>query len=154
MKLLAIDPASHKTGIAIFNNGSLLRTETLETDAKTPLARRLQMAELINSILKFTEPDLIISEEPMLQGRNNNGMARLLGYIEYLTRGNVVFIHPSTVKKAMGHGGKDKLEIALAAGRLVKTEKEQDLIADLIAKEAWDETDAVAIALTHMEKMQ
>lgn len=147
MRLLAIDPASNKLGLAVFVDGSLKETLTLTSKAKTPLERRLDMA--VQLVPFLATHDVIVSEEPMLLGRNNNGMQRLLGMIEKLSDGHVVFIHPKTVKKKMGSGSLDKVDVALAAGQLLKTEKEQEILADALIREAYDETDSVAIGLSY-----
>lgn len=155
IKLLAIDPGSNKCGLAIFEDGNLKETLTLTSNETTPLHRRLDMAWQLEECLKTV--DIVVSEEPLLLGRNNNGMQRLLGYIEFLTYESQVilhFRHPMTIKKAMESGSSDKLDIALAAGRFVKTDKEQDLIADAISREAFDETDAVCVGLTYFKERQ
>lgn len=152
MRLLAIDPGSNRCGLAWFEDGQLIKTITVTTEATSPLLRRLDISTKLKLVIFSDNPDKITSEEPLLLGPNNNGMQRLLGMIEQTTAGLVNFIHPMTVKKFMGHGGKDKLEVALAAGRLVKTDREQDIIADAIHREAWDETDAAAIGLTYLMK--
>jgi Holliday junction resolvasome RuvABC endonuclease subunit len=145
--ILAIDPASNKTGIAIFSDGELQFTSTFVATADTPLKRRIQTAVYLNQL--FDQYGLTVCEEPLLLGRNNNGMQRLLGMIE-LGDPNVVFIHPMTIKKAMGSGTLDKLSVAIAAGEKLQTEKEKEIIADAVNREAWDETDAVAIGLTYL----
>lgn len=148
--LLAIDPGSNKLGLAWFNNGKLVSTETLTTSASTPTARRLEVGEKLANYVHSSE---IASEEPFLLGRNNNGMQRLLGYIEWLTRGKVSFYHPMVVKKFTGSGTSDKLEMALAVGEMLETEAEKEILADAINREAYDETDAVCIGLTHLGKI-
>lgn len=147
--LLAIDPGSNKLGLAWFVNGKLSFTETLTTTAATPTARRLEVGEKLANYVHSSE---IASEEPLLLGRNNNGMQRLLGYIEWITRGKVAFYHPMTVKKFTGSGSSDKLEMALAVGEILETDEEREVLADAINREAYDETDAVCIGLTHLRK--
>lgn len=154
-RLLAIDPGSNKCGLAYFEDGSLCHILTLTSKEDTPLHRRLDMAWQLEEAIKTA--DIVVSEEPLLLGRNNNGMQRLLGYIEFLAYESQTilhFKHPMTIKKAMESGSSDKLDIALAAGRFVKTDKEQDLIADAISREAFDETDAVCVGLTYLKELQ
>lgn len=150
MKLLAIDPASNKCGIARFENGVLVETRTLISTAKTPLFRRLDIAFQLAPFI--AEADEIASEEPFLKGKNNQGMQRLLGMIEKVTNGHVHFFHPLTVKKTLGSGTLDKIEVALAAGELLEFQHEQEVLADAIRREAFDESDAVAIGLTYFVK--
>jgi Holliday junction resolvasome RuvABC endonuclease subunit len=117
VKLLAIDPASNKCGVAIFENERLKKTLTLISKANTPLSRRL---DIIYQLVPFiATADIIVSEEPMLLGRNNNGMQRLLGMIEKISEGQVVFYHPMTIKASLKSGSADKLEVGLAAGELL-----------------------------------
>lgn len=151
-QILALDPASNRTGVAVFLNGTLRLTKTITTNAETPLSRRLSIAHKIKDLIESNNFDEVTSEEPLLLGRNNSGMQRLLGMIEAITKGKVNFIHPMSVKKFCGSGKLDKIEVALAAGNKLKTEKEKEILADAIAREAWDESDAVAIGLTYLEK--
>jgi len=148
MKLVAIDPGSNKCGVAIFYGKHLVDTKTITTDAPTPLLRRISIANQLRNTLKEVK---VVSEEPLLLGRNNNGMQRLLGYLELLTQGSVQFIHPMTLKKKLGGGKLDKLEVALAAGERLQTEEEREVLANAIQREAWDETDAAAIGLVYLE---
>jgi Holliday junction resolvasome RuvABC endonuclease subunit len=150
MRILAIDPASNKCGIARFNNGVLIETRTLISNAKTPLFRRLDIAFQLAPFI--VDADAVVSEEPFLKGKNNNGMQRLLGMIEKVTNGHVYFYHPLTVKKSLGSGSLDKLEVALASGEKLQFQHEQEILAEAIRREAFDETDAVAIGLTHFAK--
>jgi Holliday junction resolvasome RuvABC endonuclease subunit len=151
-ELLAIDPASNKCGIAFFREGKLVATRTITSTAETPLARRMDIARQLQKVYYPNLFEGVVSEEPLLLGRNNNGMQRLLGYLELITEGKVSFIHPMTIKSKMGHGSKDKLEVALAAGEHLKTEDEKEIIADIIRREAFDESDAVAVGLVYLCK--
>ncbi len=148
-RLLAIDPGSNKLGLAFFISGCLIATKTLLTDKQTPLERRLDMAD---KLAVFTEEvDNIASEEPLLLGLNNNFMQRLLGYIELLTEGRVKMVHPMTLKKFTGSGSSDKLDMALAIGEKLN-EAEQNILADAVNREAFDETDAVAVGLWALQR--
>lgn len=148
--LVAIDPGSNKCGLAFFINGLLVATKTLLTDKKTPIERRLDIADKLSVFMETV--DSVASEEPFLQGQNNNGMQRLLGCIELLTNGKVSMVHPMTLKKFTGSGSSDKLEMALAVGEKFNTEAEQEILADAINREAWDETDAIAVGLWALNK--
>lgn len=143
-RFLAVDPGSNKLGLAFFISGCLIATKTLISTEITPLKRRLDMVDKLSVFVETV--DKVASEEPFLQGQNNTGMQRLLGGIELLTNGNVQFVHPMTLKKFTGSGSSDKLDMALAIGERL-TEKEQEILADAINREAWDETDAVAVGM-------
>lgn len=149
-RLLAIDPASNKTGLAFFIDEVLVATKTITSDGSTPLARRLSMASKIEPFIETV--DKISTEEPHLMGVNANGMNRLLGYIEFMTKGKITMVHPMTLKKFTGSGSSDKLEMALAIGQMLKTDQEQEILANAIIREAWDETDAVAVGLWALQQ--
>lgn len=142
--LIALDPASHHFGVAFFINKKLIATKTLHSDKKTPLERRLDMIDKLEPLISGNKR--IISEEPLLLGKNNSGMQRLLGYIEFITAGQVNWVHPMTLKAFTGSGDNDKLEMALAIGERLD-EQEQEILADAVRREAFDETDAVAVGL-------
>jgi Holliday junction resolvasome RuvABC endonuclease subunit len=148
VKLLAIDPGSYRTGIALYEDQQLIYLETLEGSAFTPLGRRLGVASQLCYHIK--NADQVIMEEPFLQGKANTGMQRLLGMIELMAGETIQTIHPMTLKKKLGFGGKDKLEVALAAGELLGSRDEKELLARSIARDAWDETDAAAIGIIHL----
>jgi len=156
--LLAIDPGSNKLGLAWFSSGVLIAAKTLVTSKTSPLERRLDMA---NKIAEFVDlVDDVASEEPLLLGRNNNFMQRLLGYIELLTNGKVWMIHPMTLKKFMNSGTSDKLDMALAAGKMLQSEDEKEILAKLITEElekpddeqSFDATDAVCVGLAYLKR--
>jgi hypothetical protein len=152
VRLLAIDVASHKCGLAYFESGILKQTKTVETKSKTPLGRRLEIANYLKP--ELSQVDVAISEEPFLQGRNNTGMQRLLGSLEFITFGTINFVHPLTVKEFCGSGKFDKLEVALAAGEMLQTEEEKEIMARAIDAEDWDSTDAIAIGLYYLRRVQ
>lgn len=141
--LLAIDPGSNKLGLAFFIAGKLVATKTLTTDKLTPLDRRLDMADKLEV---FIDTNTVVSEEPLLLGRNNNAMQRLLGYLEFVTAGQVKWVHPMTLKAFTGSGSNDKLEMALAIGERLD-DNEQEVLASAINREAFDESDAVAVGM-------
>lgn len=142
--LLAIDPGSNLTGLAFFIDNKLVATKTLTTDKATPLERRLDIADKLSVFIETV--DNVASEEPFLLGQNNNAMQRLLGYIEILTNGKVKLIHPMRLKAYTGSGSNDKLEMALAIGEKL-SEDEQEILAEAVSREAFDESDAVCVGL-------
>lgn len=149
--LLAIDPGSNKTGIAVFEDGSLTATLTITTKETDPVKRRFSILSILAEILPTY--DSVASEAPMLLGANNNGMQKFLGVLEYLTKTKISFFHPMTVKKFMGAGKMDKLEMALSAGEMLRTDAEKETLARAISDEAFDETDAICVGLTYLGRM-
>lgn len=149
---LAIDPGSNKCGLAWFKDGWLVAYHTVKTSKETPESRRLDVSVLLSQFIR--EVESVICEAPMLLGRNNNGMQRLLGMIEYICHINMIpleMIHPMTVKKRMGAASGAKIDLALAVGQFLP-EADQELLAELINEERWDETDAIAIGLCGLGK--
>lgn len=166
MNLLAIDPGSNKVGIALFKNKKLVATQTLHGNQDFDSQRkRVKLAYdtflwLEEVFSKYEiDPNLqnsyeVVCEEPLLQGKSNTPMQRFLGALEELYQGRLNYLHPMTIKARMGRGTLDKMEVAVAAGERLTTENEKELVADAIYREAFDETDAVAIGLVHMEKLK
>lgn len=154
MNLLAIDPASNKCGIAWFKDGVLQGSKTLIGSGDTAVKRRVSIFMQLEDLKIGGSMFEVTSEEPWIMGKNGMMMHRLLGMIEAFAFGNVTFIHPSTLKKELGHGSKDKLEVALAAGELLQYEEELELLADAIAEERFDETDAIAIGVVYLRKLK
>lgn len=164
MRVLAIDPASYKLGIALFENGALIGATTLNAVGSDRLRRMSYMIDRLAETLNFYRPDVVVVEDPLLRGKGNGIMERLKGIIEATTEIMVgwpndrqiadfmFYIPPTTVKKYMGAGTLDKLEVAMAAGDMLHSEEEKEMIADLIEKEEWDATDAVAIGLSYYLK--
>ena len=168
-RLIAIDPATKKLGYAVFDKGVLEETGTLEAYDKNRLNRSMELISRIALIIREVRYSIIDSEDsiktvviedPMLRGKANTTMQRFIGALEFSILDNapasiffksIHYIRPTTVKRAMGHGRYDKLEVALGAGELLTTDKEKEILADAVDREAWDETDAVAIGLTYIK---
>lgn len=156
--IIAIDPGSKSTGVAWFIGGKLVRLETYAAEGE----RASRTQQIVADILKGLDavPTYIVMEDPLLQGKSNNSMQRFIGALEYALLEHyflkqIEYIHPMSVKKAMGYGGKDKQEVAAAAKDMLKTAEEKKLVSKAIKSNAFDATDAVAIGLTyfiHKEK--
>lgn len=160
MNLIAIDPGTKSLGIAYFDNGILKDTFTLTSYGNDRQGRQVeimqQMALTLGQIpFDGAGPFRIVCEEPMLMGKSNNAMQRMLGALEWEFHavGGLEYISPMSVKMHMGSGKLDKFEVALAAGALLTTDEEQEMMASLISNEAWDATDAVAIGLCFIKEL-
>ena len=161
--LLALDPSTNCTGWAVFHDSVLVESGSLPANTKDDRWARQKtildkLSLMLDSELDIYKVDVnesagytVVSEEPMIQGRNGLAIHKFLGALERVFSVPINYIHPSTVKKVMGSGKLDKLEVALAAGRLLKTSEEQDKIAELISEEDFDATDAIAIGLCFIE---
>lgn len=148
-KVIGIDPGGYELGLSFFENGVLQTTQTLFQDEKESADRRYSFYKRIYPIIR--NADLVICEEPFLRGSANINMQRMLGVIEYVTHKNVGFINPMTVKKFMGSGSFDKIEVANGS-KLFLSEVEGKIINELIRDEKWNETDAVAVVLAWIMK--
>lgn len=157
-KLLAIDPGSNHIGVALFENNQLVWARTVSTKLKDRYDRTKDILTNLMTALETANPLVdvnrdnfsIICEEPTMRGKANISMQRVLGGLEFLMTPKMSYIHPMTLKANLGSGSLDKLEVALAAGELLFTDTEKDILADLIAKEEFDATDAVAIGISHI----
>ena len=167
MKLLAIDPASYKLGLALFEDGVLLGAQTVEAAANLDrLARMSYMIDKVAEVMTYFRPETIVIEDPFLKGKGNPIMERLKGCMEATTQiilgwptersitDMIHYIAPTTVKKYMGSGSLDKLEVATAAFSFIHTEDGKELLAELIESKEWDATDAIAIGLSYYLKFK
>lgn len=156
--LVAIDPGTNAIGVALFKGTRLIEARTISASGQ----RYLRTKTIIKNLMAYLTENVpeefnwevegltVVCEEPLLRGKSNTAMQRLLGQLEFLFQAQIHYFAPTQVKKAMGAGTLDKFEVALAAGAMLETDEEQIIMADLIIKEEWDATDAVAIGLTYL----
>lgn len=161
-KLLAIDPGTNKLGLAVFHDEKLIATKTIKTkeverykrtqDIFTNLIVYLNMhyseLRIDNNRTDYT----FVCEEPAMQGKANTVMQRLLGGLEAMIAAQPNYIHPMTLKSRLGSGKLEKIEVAKAALKLLKTTEEKLKVKQLINEERFDETDAVALGLAFFIK--
>ena len=157
MVILGIDPAIRTTGYGVIEAGaggkfSVIDCGVIANSQKLPhsqCVRRLHLGicELINTF----HPDCAVLEEPFV-GKNAKtaiilGMARG-GILSALVNHNIPAFayNPSVAKRAAtGHGGADKSRIAFLLSA------EFNISVDQIPL---DSTDALALALCHIQRMQ
>ena len=157
-RLISIDPGSNSTAAAYFEDGELKWVTTIIAIPKPTLQKkRVVLARDFVGIIRLGLPEdvqtddcTIVCEEPFLRGPANTSMARFLGALENIFNGELNYIHPMTVKAFFKE--REKLDVAIAAGAYLKTDREQDILAHQISKEAWDATDAIAIGIAFMER--
>lgn len=159
-RLIAIDPATKAMGVALYYDEAWQVTRTLRASGRDRQARQQELLAQMQDFLieyNFDEsvglPLFIACEEPNFPNRiTNNAMHKMLGALEATLLPNYIdYIPPTTVKRLMGHGSLDKMNIALAAGENVESAEEEEMIADLIKEERFDETDAIAIGMSWIE---
>lgn len=149
--LLAVDPGTKTCSIAWFIDGTLAETITIKSDNQERWIRQYEIITALQGYLR--RADQVVSENPMMQGIAAQSMHKFLGALEYARGNEVHWVHPMTVRKAIAGSGKaDKLEMAIAAGAMLKTEAEQDILAQLVADEDFDATDAISIGLYWLGK--
>lgn len=158
--VFAIDPGTYSCGIAMFANNQLVNTSVVVSKSASRQARLEEITSQVQrKFLEFTDSVeesvsddyfTVVCEEPLLRGKSNNSMQRLLGAFEHMFAA-VQYIAPTTVKKFMGHGTLDKLEVALSAGEMLKEDSEKEILAQAVSQEQWDATDAVAIGLCYIK---
>lgn len=150
MRIMGIDPGAY-TGIAVLNNNVILHTTAINmTKIKGTGARLRHASYTLVDILRLWSPDIVYCEEPFIKFRNaSKAMNKLLGIFECACEEygcKIIFINPSVVKKIItGDGKADKLCLANA---LIERVKPKETILELIGQSKFDETDAIAIAIS------
>ena len=163
MKVLGIDPGtglSSPLGLVFYDHdtGTILWYGSIgEEFKKLPAIKRIQkitrkVVEIVD-ILTVSDPDpLICIENFVMRGKGGETLQMLIGaIISQLPQGSVI-IQPynTSVKKAVGGTGKaDKLQVAQGVrNHFSPCTSAVITIDELIAKEAWDILDALAIGIT------
>lgn len=103
--MLAIDPATKRCGLAFFVDEHPVKTETIVSEKKDRFIRTTEIVYLIHLAIANFRPHTLVVEDPLLQGKSNNTMQRLLGQIEALSIRHglqPIYIAPMTVKKNDG----------------------------------------------------
>lgn len=153
MRLLAIDPGSNTLGWAIFVDGLLVNADSYTTLKSNRIEKMFDMVSRLSELIFDYSVDVIVSEEPLLQGRSNTSMQRLLGWTEcmayHLNEYEINYIAPMSVKAYFGSGKFEKPELATAVRRHLTDTGQFD---NLIQAQKWDATDAVAIGTMFIEK--
>lgn len=150
--LLAIDPGTNSTGLALFQDDKLITAGSVHASATAE--RYIRTKVILNQLLAYSSgygfkrthetKQILACEEPVTKGHASVALNRLLGGIEALFENKPLYIAPTAVKKAMGKGTLDKKEVKLAALTIL-TEDER---AVLISGDDYDMYDAIAIGLT------
>lgn len=153
MLVMGIDPGTKVTGIAIYGNNDLC-THGLKPHPKDILSVRIMdICDELNGLLLHHKVDVVCLEESTYRGRAENSFKRLLGAMEYVIMKStakpprIMCVNPATLKKYYGHGALDKHQVAAAARHRLYSSKDKIVMDELITKKAWDQTDAVAIAI-------
>lgn len=161
---LAIDPGNNKTGFAYFNEAyKLLDVGHLDVEHLDSIHNKRHAIGAGLGALKYylerqygDRPIRVICEEPIMQGKANQQMQRLLGVAETFFDHPFHYYNPLTVKATMGSGRFEKPEVAKAVSTYVAmsaTEGAQKAYLSAVDKKNWDMTDAIAIGLTHFIKL-
>lgn len=156
MRVLGIDPGLDATGYGVVEtaNGSrprLIEAGLIRTSKSQPLPRRLlTVSEQLRAVIDQHRPELVAVED-LYSYYKTPKPAILMGHVRGVVMGaaasaglSVVSYLPTRVKRAIaGHGHASKLQIA----RLV-----QSRLGLPQANVPADVTDALAVALCHMDR--
>jgi len=155
MKILGIDPGSRNLGYCIINfdgkNFSLIEAGLLKMKEKDLQAQMVEMVEGIDLILKTHTVDEVAIEDIFFAYNPKSviKLAQFRGALCLKILQEVGYFHEYTalqVKKAVtGNGKATKEQVAFMVKRLFGTKKE---IKPL------DITDAMAIAITHLQRVK
>ena len=148
--VLGIDPSLRGAGFAVINykngQGEVLDKITLKMKAKLPMVKCLgQIANKVQDLLKEFEIKHIAIEQTIyvqnFQTAQIMGVARGAAIAPVAMKGLPVFEYaPLRIKQAIvGNGRASKAQVAKTVGALLKVD----------FKEAYDESDASAVALCH-----
>lgn len=146
-----IDPgtSTSPTAISFWNNGKLIGTDSLKSDPKASLRKRIwHICHAIEyCLVPEYDPIFVCIEESVYLGKANTSLQKLLGALEYAIPkdATVYTVNPATLKKYYGKGNLDKLGVATAVKCKLSTFQECSMIQKCIDNEEWDVTDSIAI---------
>lgn len=157
MIIVGIDPGTGKsspTGVAIISVNhkgfELLETHAIESVDGNAVA----IAVVLEEELKDEKYKFIFIETFVMQGKAGQMLNQMIGMFHYIFRNKVVkTIHTMTVKKIVSGTGKaDKKQVAEGVLSWKWDKDSQKQIKFLIKIEAWDQTDAIAIAIAGLKE--
>ena len=133
-RILAVDPSFTGTGLCW--GAYPWRADRITTDARHPMARRISwIAQSIVLLCKEHDIELVAIEEPISHGAMNTTLLGGLGWsirvalfehgISYVDVGNSV-----RTKWATGNGNAKKVDVLLAASRILDYRGNDDNVAD------------------------
>lgn len=154
MKLLALDASTKATGIAIFENKSLLGQACI-TASSTDLFKRIhKMVDTIDAIITEAEIQQVIMEEVIPDHSKNTNTFKALMYLQAAVLMMIHDNHPGVTVELI-YPGSWRAQAGIKTGRGIKRETLKD--ADIKrAKEIFniaqlndDEADAILIGATY-----
>lgn len=156
---IGIDPGLVNCGLAIMTPKYLATTTLIEVSNINFIRKVYGILSKMDNWLRgvycptakmFCKDVRVVCENPYLPGKAHDNMEKLVGILEYkfyLSNTVVQLIHPLTLKKHFGSGTLDKKQLAETLIGRKGLKKHMKYIQTLIDKEAWDETDALALAV-------
>lgn len=152
---IGIDPGTNKAGFAVIKDGALLQLDQASSKSEDLRSRihsiATQVSKWVNKFTKEFGPHNVCVgiEEGVYRGKAANALLRLIGALEYKIPADIVItrINQSTVKKEMGSGKFDKIQVAHAVLKHFGDSVSNRVLTEAINLEEWDKTDAVAVAL-------
>lgn len=154
MRFIGVDLSSVSTGIAIVDREpdgrlTLIHHNLISTNHKQYVGKRLvDFAEAFQYLLDEYKPDFIIKETTIARMGTQHILLKFAGVLEMVAcnmgYNKVIEYAPTTVKKSVtGNGKASKEDLAEALTKYIPLD-----LNNMID----DETDAVAIVLTHFDK--
>lgn len=162
MKILFIDPGVNSAGVVLYEGSQCILARPIVT---TKLAKPTQFCAMASAIRvavasKIDKVDLTVYEEPNLSGRflsrSQRTMDRFIGALhqeisQHLHCKDFIGIHPMTLKAFFQATKTDKLDMAIKAGQMLPAQS-QEILAEAIRTEAFDVTDAFALAAKYFQE--
>lgn len=151
MRVLGVDPGTHKAGVGILEadgqNYKVIYCGIIRTRSKDPIAKRLlHVFESLQTVIQSYKPDVMALETLFfakdIQAVERIGEARACAMLAASKQGiDVVEYAPTAVKKSVtGNGRAAKEQIQFMVTRLL----------NLKVNPAIDASDALAIAMCHL----
>lgn len=156
---IGIDPGTTSCGVAVIHPRGII-TETIKYDDKTSVKRIFNIVDDFEFYYnEYFQADnaFVYCEEPYLPGKGNKTMNRFLGALEYMLFSyhvKVRYVSPKEIKAALGNGSWTKQQVAKAICEHPRLKNHANIIRNKIKEQAWDETDALAIALFGYEEVR
>ena len=146
--VLAVDPGFDRVGMAVLEKETLLFSQCIETNRKSPHAERLlEIGESVRKIIKKWQPKDLAIEQLFFNQNITNALkvseARGVIIYEATRAGLEIFEYsPQAIKIAVtGYGKADKVQVESMVRKLIHMPSKKMLD---------DEMDAIALGITHL----
>lgn len=158
ISVLSFDPASNNTGAALLAfDGKTIDikwTATLcaPTDQWSADQKIAYLSHVMSILVVIERPNYVISEQPWGRGASKEVLSQLMGAIKAHLVDSVKWQVVSQARKILGHGAMDKEESAKSLLKQNLTKHAKKMIKKLIAKNSYDELDAIVHGVAFIVK--